>query len=152
MLTKPAEQSTEVQRSPEAINHFRCFDRVHHRSGSYILAPTLAEYVFRKPEAAPVIRAFAPAFPLYAVALVGDGITRLSQRKQYSAYSNIGSMAFALMLFCILFSLGCGVRGAVIATVGGIAVGALISIISSEVSSPRCSRKKSNPNGSGERS
>ncbi len=94
----------------------------------FLLAPILAEYVFRKPDAAPVIRAFAPAFPLYAVAFVGDGMTRLSQRMQYSVYSNIGSMAVALMLFCILFMLGWGVRGAVVATVGGIAVGALMSM------------------------
>lgn len=94
----------------------------------FLMAPTLAEHLFRKPEAAPVIRAFAPAFPLYAVAFVGDGMTRLSQRMQYSAYSNIGSMAFALIAFCVLFMLGWGLRGAVIATVGGIAVGALMSM------------------------
>ena len=29
----------------------------------FLMAPTLAEHLFRKPEAAPVIRAFAPAFP-----------------------------------------------------------------------------------------
>jgi O-antigen/teichoic acid export membrane protein len=96
-------------------------------AGLYLLAPSLAEYVFRKPDAIPVIRAFAPAFPLYAIAFVGDGMTRLSQRMQYSAYSNIGSMASALMLFCVLFMLGWGVRGAVAATVGGIAVAALMS-------------------------
>jgi O-antigen/teichoic acid export membrane protein len=53
---------------------------------------------------------------------------RLSQRMQYSAYSNIGSMAFALIVFCILYMLGWGLRGAVIATVGGFAVGALMSM------------------------
>lgn len=94
----------------------------------FLLAPTLANYLFRKPDAAPVIRAFAPAFPLYAVALVGDGMMRLSKRMQYSAYCNIGSMAFALTGFCILFMLGWNLKGAVIATVAGIAVGALMSI------------------------
>jgi len=94
----------------------------------YLAAPALAEHVFRKPNASPVIRAFAPAFPLYAVFIVGGGMTRLSQRMQYCAYSNIGSTAFALVLLCILFMLGWGLMGAVVATVGGIAVGALISI------------------------
>jgi O-antigen/teichoic acid export membrane protein len=94
----------------------------------FVSAPMLAEYLFRKPDAAPVIRAFAPAFPLYAVAFVGDGVMRLSQRMQYSAYCNMGSMAFALIVFCILFMLGWGLRGAVIATVAGIAVAALMSM------------------------
>lgn len=96
--------------------------------GLYLLAPILADHVFRKPDAAPVIRTFAPAFPLYAIAFVGDGVTRLSQRMQYSAYSNIASMGLGLFLFCILFKLGFGVRGAVAATVGGIAVSALIAM------------------------
>jgi O-antigen/teichoic acid export membrane protein len=94
----------------------------------YLTAPALAEHVFRKPDASPVIRVFAPAFPLYAVFLVGGGMTRLSQRMQYYAYSSIGAAAFALVLVCILFMLGWGLIGAVVATVGGIAVGALMSI------------------------
>jgi O-antigen/teichoic acid export membrane protein len=94
----------------------------------YLAAPALAEHVFRKPNAAPVIRAFAPAFPLYAIFIVGGGMTRLSHRMQYYAYSSIGSTAFALVLLCILFMLGLGLIGAVVATVGGIAVGALMSI------------------------
>lgn len=94
----------------------------------YLSAPALAEYVFRKPGASPVIRAFAPALPVYAVFFVGDGINRLSQRMQYCAYSSIGSAAFALVLFCLLFLLGWGVKGAVVATVCGIAVGAVLSI------------------------
>ncbi len=94
----------------------------------YLAAPTLAEHVFQKPDASPVIRAFAPAFPLWAVFWVGGGVTRLSQRMQYYAYSSIGSAAFMLVLLCILFMLGWGLTGAVVATVGGIAVGALMSI------------------------
>jgi O-antigen/teichoic acid export membrane protein len=94
----------------------------------FLLAPILAEYSFRKPDATPVIRVFAFAFPPYAVAFVGDGMTRLSQRMQYSAYCNMGAMGFALIGFCILFMLGWGLRGAVVATVGGIAVGALMSM------------------------
>jgi O-antigen/teichoic acid export membrane protein len=94
----------------------------------FLLAPVLAEYLFRKPDAAPVIRAFAPAFPLYAIAFVGDGMTRLSKRMQYSAYSNIGAMAFSLIVFCILYMLGWGLLAAVIATVSGIGVGALMSM------------------------
>ena len=94
----------------------------------YLAAPALAEHVFRKPDASPVIRAFAPAFPLYAVFFVGGGVTNLSQRMQYYAYASIGSAAFALVLLCILFMLGWGLTGAVVAAVGGIAVGALMSI------------------------
>lgn len=94
----------------------------------YFAAPALAEHVFRKPDASSVIRYFAPAFPLYAVFLVGTGMTTLSRRMQYNAYSGIGSAASALVLLCILFVLGWGLTGAVVATVGGIAVGALMSI------------------------
>lgn len=94
----------------------------------YFFAPALAEHVFHKPDASPVIRAFAPAFPLYAVFSVSGGMTRLSQRMQYYAYSSMASSAFALVFFCVLFMLGWGLTGAVVATVGGIALGALMSI------------------------
>lgn len=94
----------------------------------YLAAPTLAEHVFRKPNASRVIRAFAPAFPLNAVFLVGAGMTNLSQRMQYYAYSDIASAGFALASLCIFFMLGWGLKGAVVATVGGIAVGTLMSL------------------------
>jgi O-antigen/teichoic acid export membrane protein len=94
----------------------------------YFLAPILAQHVFRKPDVVAVIRGFAPAFPFYAAAFVGDGITRLSQKMQYSAYANIGSMSIALTLFCLLFVLGWGLSGALIATVTGIGIGAAISL------------------------
>lgn len=94
----------------------------------YLTAPALAVHVFRKPEASSVIRAFAPAFPLYGVFFVGGGMTNLSQRMQYYAYSTIGSAVSALVLLCIFFMLGWGLTGAVVATVGGITVGALMSV------------------------
>jgi len=94
----------------------------------YLAAPALAVHVFRKPEASAVIRAFAPVFPLYGVFFVGGGLTNLSQRMQYYAYSTMGSAVSALALLCIFFMLGWGLTGAVVATVGGIAVGALMSV------------------------
>jgi O-antigen/teichoic acid export membrane protein len=94
----------------------------------YLLSPILARHVFQKPEAASVIRTFAPALPVYAIFILGDGTTRLSKRMQYSVYSDIGSAVFVLALFCGLFALGWGLKGAIVATVGGMAVGALMSI------------------------
>ena len=94
----------------------------------WFAAPTLAQYVFHKPDASSVIRAFIPAFPLFAVCFVAGGITRLSQRMQYSVYSSIGQAAFVLLLLSILLIFEWGLFGAIVATVSGFAVGSLISI------------------------
>ncbi|MGH9343777.1 MAG: flippase [Terriglobia bacterium] len=94
----------------------------------YLVAPTLADRVFHKPDALPIIRAFSPAFPLYAVLIVGNSITALSHRMQYAMCSNVAVAGATLCLFCVLFLLGCGVIGAVFSVVGGIAIGLIISL------------------------
>jgi O-antigen/teichoic acid export membrane protein len=94
----------------------------------YLAAPALAEHVFHKPDTMRIIRAFGPAFPLYGVLIVSGAITRLSQRMQYVVYSNLAFTVSALILFFVLFIRGWGVMSAVFSTVGGIAVGALMSV------------------------
>lgn len=93
----------------------------------YLSAPFLASAVFHKPEAISVIRGFSPAFPLYALLIVGNNVTALSHHMQYFVYSSLALAASILIFFCILFAVGFGVMGAVFSTVAGIAVGAVLS-------------------------
>ena len=94
----------------------------------YLAAPALAEHIFHKPDTVPIIRGFGPAFPLYGVLIVSGVVTRLSHRMQYAVYSNLAFTASALIFFFVLFIRGWGVMSAVFSTVGGIAVGALLSV------------------------
>lgn len=94
----------------------------------WLMAPTLAHQVFHKVGASAVIRCFGMALPFYTVCFVAGGITKLSQRMQYFVYSNLAQASVALLLFCALFFLGWGLAGAIIATVGGFVVGALVSL------------------------
>jgi O-antigen/teichoic acid export membrane protein len=94
----------------------------------YLAAPVLAEHVFHKPDTLMIIRGFGPAFPLYGVLIVSGVVTRLSHRMQYALYSSLAFTAFALIFFLVLFICKWGVMGAVLSTVGGIAIGAMISV------------------------
>ena len=94
----------------------------------WFMAPTLAERVFHKPNAVTVIRLFGLTLPFYTVCFVAGGITKLSQRMQYFAYSGLAQAGSALGLFCILFFFGWGLPGAIFATLSGFAVGALLSV------------------------
>jgi O-antigen/teichoic acid export membrane protein len=94
----------------------------------WLIAPALAHQVFHKPDASRVIRLFAFAFPFYTVCFVAGGITKLSQCMQYSVYASLAQAGAALLLFSILFALGWGLAGAIIATLSGIVVGASLSL------------------------
>lgn len=94
----------------------------------YFAAPFLATRVLHKPDALSVIRAFGPAFPLYAVLIVASSVTALSQRMQYIVYCGVGFTASALMFVCISFLFGFRLFGAVESTVAGITVGTLMSL------------------------
>jgi O-antigen/teichoic acid export membrane protein len=94
----------------------------------WFMAPTLADQVFHKPDAAAVIRLFGLALPFYTVCFVAGGITKLSQRMQYFVYSGLAQASSALGLFCILFFFGWGLPGAIVATLSGFAVGASLSV------------------------
>lgn len=91
-------------------------------------APVLAADIFHKPEASAVIRLFAPAFALYGVGFVANGVTRLAGQMQYSAYSSVARSLSTLAFFCCLFFLGWKLEGAVIASVAGLAVSALAAM------------------------
>ncbi|HLK86223.1 MAG TPA: oligosaccharide flippase family protein [Candidatus Binataceae bacterium] len=93
----------------------------------WICAPVLADRIFHKPDALPVIRLFGLALPFYTVCFVAGGITKLSHRMQYFVYSGLAQAAAALLLFCVLFFLGFGLPGAIVATSAGFLVGALVS-------------------------
>jgi O-antigen/teichoic acid export membrane protein len=93
----------------------------------YLAAPAIAQHIFHKPEVSVVIRAFAPAFPLYGVLIVAAAVTRLSHRMQYVMYSGVALTGTALIFFCISFMLGFGLKGAVFSTVGGIGIATLVA-------------------------
>lgn len=97
-------------------------------AGLWYAAPVLAEQMFRKPEASSVIRLFVPAFGLYGVAFVANGITRLAGQMKYSAYSSVTRSLSTLTFFCCFFFLGWGLEGAVAASVAGLLVCTIVAI------------------------
>ena len=93
----------------------------------WVCAPVLADRIFHKPGALGVIRLFGLALPFYTVCFVAGGITKLSHQMQYFVYSGLAQAAAALLLFCVLFFLGFGLAGAIMATSAGFLIGALVS-------------------------
>jgi O-antigen/teichoic acid export membrane protein len=51
-----------------------------------VLAPAIARYIYKDPALAPVLRAFAPAFPLLAGLRLLSAQTRVTQRMEYSIF------------------------------------------------------------------
>lgn len=93
--------------------------------GLYFLAPWLAEEVYQKPELASVLRWFAPIYCLVVGLRVATSATRVSQRMQYSVYSEqLAQPAVNLCLLLAFFLLGWNLFGAVAA----LAVSIVISV------------------------
>lgn len=93
--------------------------------GLFLCAPWLAEQVFNKPQLAPVIRWFSPAFLLIPGMRVAVSATRVSQRMQYAVYAeHLMQPALNLLLILAFFFFGWGLSGSVAAL--GISVGAAL--------------------------
>ncbi|MGH7984752.1 MAG: oligosaccharide flippase family protein [Candidatus Acidiferrales bacterium] len=93
----------------------------------YLAAPALAHHLFHKPRTSLVIRAFAPAFPLYGLLIVSGAVTRLTHRMQYVFFSGVTLTGSALVIFCFSYMLGFGLNGAIFSMVAGVALGAALS-------------------------
>jgi O-antigen/teichoic acid export membrane protein len=98
-------------------------------AGLYLAAPWLATQVFGKPDLAPVLRLFALAFPLITGLRVAAAATRVSERMQFSVYSQeIGQPATNLLLILVFYLLGWHLLGAVAAGVASFGLAFLLAL------------------------
>jgi O-antigen/teichoic acid export membrane protein len=91
--------------------------------GLFLLAPWIAEHVFRSAPAGGIIRAFGFAFFLYAGLKVTAVATTVSQKMQYAAYAVDITQPVTYFLFVVICAtLGLGLEGAVAAGISSFAI------------------------------
>jgi O-antigen/teichoic acid export membrane protein len=96
----------------------------------FVLAEPVASDVFGKPELATVLKLFAPAVPLFAVAKLFNSGTQGLRHMQYQVYSrDIGEQTSKFVLSAGLLFLGLGLGGVVSANTGALVIALLLSFL-----------------------
>jgi len=81
-------------------------------SGLYLLAPWIAEQLFRKPNLVPVLRVFALTIGFVASFRVARAATTVSYRLNHRVYLDLLTSGVFLLCFVVLYLLGWRLRGA----------------------------------------
>ena len=95
----------------------------------YLAGTAIAQGIFGKPDAAPVIRWFALVFPLMTGVTVGAAATRISHRMKYGAIAeDMSEPIVQIALVMLVYLLGRGLIGTIGACVAAFGVALVLTV------------------------